>query len=230
MSADTPKLAIRGQMPTSVRASQTQKLTKGADTPVKARVGATVMSHGKINPAATRPGMHVSTGPQPFVSKGRIDSPATEHGALTDAQLKKHATSSKGSFGVSFTQMEGTGSQGYQSQLAFNKAEFGALKGKSFITSTAVDSMQQNPHSSGLETELIARGHMHADDQSMMQHTIGKRKEGGFSLSSSMWQPATADSAAGWGAEGEKKSFDTFDDAFERMNRRGVAGATHFDE
>ena len=88
MSAETPKRSIRGQMPTNVRAAQTQRLTKkGTDAPVSARVGATVMSHGKINPAATRLGLHASTGAQPFIFKGRIDNPTTVHGAFSRGSL-----------------------------------------------------------------------------------------------------------------------------------------------
>lgn len=224
------RLAIRGQASSSFRATQTETLTGGS---VKARIGASMTRRGKLNPKAFRPGMHASTGPQPFISKGRVANPDTLSGPLSDKALQKHATSSKGSFGVSFSLMEGTDSSGYTSQLSFNKTSFAEnskMKGKSFITTTAVDAMQENPHSSGLETELIGRGHVHSDDASMMQHSIAKREGGGFALSSRMWQPATEENEAGWGPRGPVVNFDSFDDAFERMYQRGTVGQTSLED
>ncbi len=227
MAADDTVLAIRGQAPKSVRATQTQKLTKGK---VKARGPGTMSRQGKLNPEAFRPGMHSPSGPQPFISKGRIGSPETVSGKLNSDQLKAHATSSNGSFGVSFSSMAGTGSSGYTSQASFNKTEFDKIQGKSFITTTNVGRMQENPHSSILETELVGRGHVHADDAAMMQHTLFKNDDGGFNLRSSQWQVGNADQDAGWGKAGTTATFDTFDEAFERMYRRGVAGVTHFED
>lgn len=228
------KLAIRGQGSAEFRAGQTERLTGGK---VKARTGASMTRRGKLNPKAFRPGLHSPSGPQPFISKGRVASPSTESGPLSSSALKKHATSSAGSFGVSFSLLEGASSPGYKSQLSFGKSGFAekkGIKGKSFITTTAVSSMQENPHSSGLETELIGRGHAHASDASMMQHSIAKRKGGGFSLTSRMWQPASSSeeskSPAGWGPRGTTVNFDTFDEAFERMYQRGVAGQTSLED
>lgn len=233
-SSDSTRLAIRGQLPSSVRATQTQVLTKGS---VKAEIGGSFSKRGKINKGAVRPGLHAPTGPQPFISKGRISNPDEDlSGPLSDSALSKHATSSTGSFGVSFSALDGTNSSGFESQVSFNTKEFEGskehkgIKGKSFITTTAVDRMQENPHSSGLETELIGRGHEHTDDDSMMQHTLFRNKEDGFSLTSRKWEPASGDTAAHWGEQGQTASFSSLDDAFERMYRRGVNGVTHFED
>jgi hypothetical protein len=148
-------------------------------------------------------------------------------GKLPDIKLKEHATSSKGSFGVSFSMLNGEKSPGYLAQKKFNKVELNqASIIKSFITSTAVNLMQSNQYSSGNETELIARGHEHVNDTSMMQHTL-KKSKGAFSLTSRMWQPKTDETKAGWGAQGKKEEFESFDLAFANIYRRGLVGRTH---
>lgn len=230
--SERPKLAIRGQAPALGRATQTEKLTAGTESPVKARLpDPSVSRRGKVNPKAVRPGLHAPTGPQPFISKGRIKNPSAPlPDKLSSEERQQHATSSANSFGVSFTEMGDKNEGGYESQLAFNKAEFGgSVKGKSFLTTTAIELMQENEHSSGNERELLAQGHRHKADSAMMQHTIVKRGNK-FEVTSRKWDAELEKQSGGWGEAGAKRSFDSFDDAFERMYQRGVHGVTHFEE
>lgn len=228
-SDEPPPLAIRGQMPAINRAMQTERLTKHTDSPIKAEIlGPKPWSPRKVNSLAVRPGLHASSGPQPFISKGRVKNPSMElPEPLTSKQRKAHATSSNNSTGVSFSLINGKESSGYRSQMSFTKAQFSKLQGKSFITSTATDLMQTNEHSSGNETELLAQGHRHVGDASMMQHTLYK-KSGKFHLRSRLWN--TQEDNQGWGEYGRTNSFNNLSDAFERMYTRGTHGVTHFDD
>ena len=222
---------MRGQLPPQVRAQQTAVLTGGK---IPAEINKSRLTGvGKINPKATRPGMLAPTGPQPFISKGRIANPDAElPGPLSDTDLKNHATSSAGSMGVSFSKIDDKSSGGYQSQLGFHRENFERNKtlSKSFLTTTSVDSMQDNQFTSGNESELIGRGHLHVNDSSMMQHSLVKDKSGAYSLSSRKWMPPVKDQPGGWGQPGEKATFKRFDDAFDTLVKRGKTLSTDFSD
>ncbi len=234
MAQASRRVLLRGQMPAADRATQTEHLTKRTmgDDFIPKEVGATMSKRGKTNKAAVRPGMYAPGGPQPFIAKGVIKNPGAElPDALSSDQLQQHATSSSNSFGVSFTMVGTRQSAGYQAQLSWSsqKAAKKDYRGKSFLTTTSEDLMQENPHSSGNENEYIGMGHKHRTDANMMQHFISKT-DSGFAVKSRKWTPQTADHAGGWGAYGDTKNFDSFSDAFERMITRGEHGRTHFDE
>ncbi len=232
-----PTIAIRGQAPIEARASQTQTMTyksKSTKT-IPSRIGGSTTHHGRLNPDAYRPGLHAPNGPQPFISKFRISNPNIDINKikLDDRLLKDHATSSRNSKGVSFTRVDGVSSMGFKAQLGWAKSGF--IKrdgpGKSYITTTSLGAMKENPYSSGTESEYLGQGFRHQRDPNMMQHSIKnwnadkKSKTSGFSLTSRNWIAATNNTPGRWGSKGKSMHFTSIDEAFKEMV--GRAGNPH---
>lgn len=209
-NANLTPLAIRGRMTKDIRKQYSKKLVSNPEYP-------------------TQPNLYMPSGPQPFVSKGRLHNPnAPLPKKLSDQALKNHATSSDGSFGVSFTAIGGPKSRGYEAQFGFNKNK----SNQTYLTTQRLNAMQENRHKSGNEEEWIAQGHRHVDDTTMMQHEIKrtshpKTKKTQYQLRSQRWVPTAGETPAHWESIGGTHHFGSYKGAFDKMLKRGRNIHTH---
>ena len=129
-----------------------------------------------INKEATiaRPGLYLKK-PQPFISKLEVRN----GGKIIRKQFsfERHAKSSKNSPYVSFTGITkiSTVDAGFRFQNKWHtrEAEKSTSWRQSFLT-TKSNLTSLNPFTSGLEKEILLRGHLHRKDNTMMNHIITK--------------------------------------------------------